>query len=241
MEPILKFLGQIVLFGGGATVIAYVLVRWLGQKWIEDRFAKRLEEHKRRQNVLLEEVRYQINSRFNRITKIHEKEFEILPQAWIYLRDAYGYLSSIASPFQSFPDLDDYSQDELEAFLSKSELHDFQRQELIHTDDKATYFKERIFRIRINAAAKRLRTFRLYIMHNKIFLTKDLFSAFSSIESALVEAEVILEHTRESGWSSAWYETVSDEWRTIEENIKPMLVSIEQTIQERLHFEPHDP
>jgi len=39
-----KLIGNIVIYGGGAVAIAYVLFIFLGKKWIENKFATQLEE-----------------------------------------------------------------------------------------------------------------------------------------------------------------------------------------------------
>jgi hypothetical protein len=36
-------------------------------------------------------MRRQVQWEFSRISKIHEKEFEVLPNAWLMLHEAYGY------------------------------------------------------------------------------------------------------------------------------------------------------
>lgn len=81
LEAILKFIGNAVAIGGSAAAFAYAIFVWLGKKWLEERFARRLEDYKHKQNQELEHYRYQINALFNRITKIHEKEIEVLPTA----------------------------------------------------------------------------------------------------------------------------------------------------------------
>ncbi|MEO7859093.1 MAG: hypothetical protein ABIU05_01415 [Nitrospirales bacterium] len=34
-DSILKFLGEVIAYGGGAAVVAYILFQYLGQKWIQ--------------------------------------------------------------------------------------------------------------------------------------------------------------------------------------------------------------
>jgi len=77
----LKWPGQVVLWLGGATVTAFAAFKFLASKWIENKFATQLEAHKHEPAKELEELRHRINSAFSRLTKIHEKEFEVLPEA----------------------------------------------------------------------------------------------------------------------------------------------------------------
>ena len=72
---------------------AWAFLKWWGAKWIENRFSKNLEAFKGEQQKLLEvykaeqqreleHLRHRLSSR---ISKIHEKEFEVLPKAWLML------------------------------------------------------------------------------------------------------------------------------------------------------------
>jgi len=80
-DKIIKFIIEVITVGGGATAIAYGAFTWFGKKWLEGEFAERLKAFKHQQNLQLEQYRYGIKALFSRITKIHEKEFEVLPTA----------------------------------------------------------------------------------------------------------------------------------------------------------------
>jgi hypothetical protein len=71
---------------------------FFGKKWVEHQFSKdleafkgeqqkRLEAYKAEQQEELEPIRHRLSSR---ISKIHKKEFEVLPQAWLMLNDLRG-------------------------------------------------------------------------------------------------------------------------------------------------------
>lgn len=237
MDEFQAILGQIVLVGGGAFALAYGLVRWLGEKWIEQRFAQRTEAFKREQNELLEEVRYQINTRFSRATRIHEKEFEVLPTAWKKLQDAYGHLASLASPLQEFPNLNQYTEAELEVFLSSCPLYNFQKEELRQQDDKMAYYRDKIFWIRLNQARIKLDEFRTYLRYNKIFLTGDLFSLFSKIEEVMIKAEIELEMRAPDEPFRSQRERASGTWKELRNGVEPVMIEVESAVQRRLHFE----
>lgn len=84
----------VVVFGG----LAFLGFRWLLRKWLDNHFAQQLEEFKREQSELLEEYRLEINSEFNRISKIHEKEFEVLPEIWGRIQSSYTGFVFVAAP-----------------------------------------------------------------------------------------------------------------------------------------------
>jgi len=232
MEQIREFIGQVVLVGGGATGIAYLFLKWFGQKWFENRFAESLEEFKRGQSELLEQFKFEVNSRFNRITKIHEKEFEVLPSAWYKLQDAYGALVGVASPGQDWPSLNDYSTDQLESFLEQCELLDFQKQELRAAVDKLAYYQEKSYWRRLNAARKLLQEFKRYLAYNRIFLSKDLFGLFRKIELAMIEVEVELENPEDKPWVGT-----SKLFTKLTKDVNAIMEQVEEVVQKRLHFD----
>lgn len=232
MEELLKIVGEVVVYGGGVSAITYGALRWFGKRWFEHHFNQRLEEFRRRQTEILEETRYEIDKRFDRVTKIHEKEFEVLPEAWRLLQNAYGKLISVASPLQSWPNLNRYSEEELEAFLDNSGLHDFQKEELREADDKLQYYQEKAYWLRLNEARQDLQKFRDFIRHNNIFISSDLSELFSEIESVMIKAEVELGDPPENPWRDSF-----DTFQNLKDEMSDRLDDLEERVQERLHFE----
>jgi hypothetical protein len=88
MNEVIRTILQMLAVGGGATVLAYGAFVWLGQRWLEQQFAKDLERFRHEQAKEIEHVRHEINSLFSRVSKIHEREFEVLPAAWQKLHES---------------------------------------------------------------------------------------------------------------------------------------------------------
>ena len=80
-----ELLGHFLIIFGLSGSTAYGWFRFLGQKWIEQKFSKSLEEFKHEQAKEIAKQQLQIDSIFNRVSKLHDKEYEILPQIWKYL------------------------------------------------------------------------------------------------------------------------------------------------------------
>ena len=92
------WLRNVAAVGTPLTLVALGLVKWFAPKWIDHRFGVRLEAFKAAQQAKLEEfksdqqkelerLRHRLSSR---ISKIHEKEFEVLPRAWFMLNELHG-------------------------------------------------------------------------------------------------------------------------------------------------------
>jgi hypothetical protein len=64
----------------GVAVIAYKLFQHFGRSWLDQHFKIQLEELKQAKAMEIEHLKYEINSLFSRVSKIHDKEFELLPE-----------------------------------------------------------------------------------------------------------------------------------------------------------------
>lgn len=77
-----KWLAGLGITGGLAATIAYGAFQFLAKKWLDERFTERLETFKHAQNQEMERLRYRINALFDRTTKLHQHEFDVLPEVW---------------------------------------------------------------------------------------------------------------------------------------------------------------
>ncbi len=144
-DEILNFVGKLVVYGGGSIALAYAAFMFLGKKWIENQFSKSLQKYKHEQSKELEETKYTINSLFSRVTKIHEKEFEVLPNAWELLHNAIAELTKFTSILKQYPNLDVMTDVQLDAFLKDSFLYDYQKEELKRKNKKLEFKKIAFF------------------------------------------------------------------------------------------------
>ena len=231
-DEILKFIGNVVAYSGGGAAVAYGLFVFFGKRWIENKFSERLEEYKNEQRKELEDFKLKINRLFNRITKIHEKEIEVLPQCWSKLHDAKNIVSSLLSPLQSYPDLNQMNEDQIRASLKDSLLEDFEVEELIKKKDKTAYYQERIFWHRLHEAKRKYSESHDYIIKNRIFLSDDLKKLFTEADDLLWEALI----EKEIGKECNDYEMMSKAYRKLRDNIDKILEKIEKQVQKRLHY-----
>ncbi len=231
-EAILIFIGKVVAFGGGLVAIAYGLFQFLGRKWIENKFSKQLEEYKNEQRKELEDFRFKINTLFNRVTKIHEKEFEVLPESWSKLHDAKSIISNLVSPLQSYPDFNKMTEEEIRSSLKNTLLEEFQVEKLIQHEDKTKYYQEKIFWLRLHDAKKKFSEFHVYITKNRIFLSDDLKGLFIDADNLLWETMT----EKEIGESYKDYQMMHSAYKKLRDNIDEIIEKIEKQVQERLHY-----
>ena len=62
VDEVLRFLGEVVLYGGGSATVAFLLFQYLGKGWIDARFAERLEAFKHEQAKELQRMKVEVES-----------------------------------------------------------------------------------------------------------------------------------------------------------------------------------
>ena len=231
-EIFFSTLGKIIAYGGSSVAIAYAAFTFFGKKWIENLFQKRLEIYKHEHAKEIEHLKYQINSLLNRVTKIHEKEFEVLPAAWNKLHDALEMISWFTSIFQQYPDLDRFSSNELSTFVTDCKLLEFQKNELLKSENKTEYYKEKIFFHNLSEARKIYSEFHKYITRNRIFLSPDLRRNFQKVDGILWESLI----KKEIGEEAKDYEMIVQAHRDIRDQVNEIVEKIENLVQDRLRY-----
>ena len=175
-----------------AAIVAavYGLFKVFGEKWLEARFEQRLDELRHEQQKEIEKYRLKINTLFDRTTKLHQREFEILPEAWAKLNDAYWETRGLISPFQEYPDLARMSAEQFIDFTDKCSLAPWEKDELKkHTgEDRNTYFIKHIYWSRLTAITEKVASAEIYILKNGIFLPADIKAKFTTLSDMVVNA-----------------------------------------------------
>jgi hypothetical protein len=82
IEPYLAALGLTALSAGVIFAALFGAMRWFGESWINSKFSERLEAFKHAQQREIEHLKFQINASMDRAVKLHQREFETVPEAW---------------------------------------------------------------------------------------------------------------------------------------------------------------
>jgi hypothetical protein len=106
LSDILAAAWKVILPGATAASVSFALAKKYGEKWLDARFSARLELLKHEQTKEIESMRQRVQWEFSRISKIHEKEFEVLPAAWLMLHEAHGRTANLVGRLKQYPDLD---------------------------------------------------------------------------------------------------------------------------------------
>lgn len=193
-DELLLFLAQVLLAGGGIAAIVWKLLQTFGSTWLSTEFDKRLRAIQHEHNKEIERLRSDLTRAFDRRSKLHQREFEVLPEVWARTCDAYWQTRSLVSPAQFHPDLNRMSQPQLESFIAGCELLDWQKDELRQESDKTRYYADKLFWHRlqqarglVTAASNSLGKLGIFIHKD----TRDRLDALNSLLwSALLEEEI---------------------------------------------------
>jgi len=186
-------IGTIVVAGGGLTALAYGLFRLFGERWLNTKFEERLASYKHAQQRELEHLRLEINSLLDRTTKLHQREFEVLPQAWSLFNDAYFQIKGMMG-FKSHPDLNRMSDTQLDEFLNGALLADWQKNEIRAAKDKTSRYIDFSGWQDVSASYKAYGEWQIFFLKNGIFMTDEIKKGFFEldrlIKGALIEQEM---------------------------------------------------
>jgi hypothetical protein len=233
MTPeILKALTAILAAGGGVAVIVWAVLAKFGDRWLEHRFAKRLETFRHEEAKEIEHLRHQITSLFSRISKIHEKGFEILPIAFLNLHKAYGACFELGSALQRFPMLNQMGDSHFAEFVEACRLPKFRKQELLQAADREEYFRRWVFWTDLAEAKSLQSDFHNFLVMNRIFMSDGLRRQFMEIDGLISSVLIALEIDRETPGSGLLGRARDDLGK-----IQPLLDPLEEAIKKRLHYD----
>lgn len=202
LSTLFAFIGYLVVGVGAVGAFVWWLFRTFSEKWLNAKFEERLAAYKHEQQKELEHLKFSINAQMDRATKLHQKEFEALPEAWARLMDAHGIIAGVVSRYQSTPDLTRMRPDQQEDFIANSKLLEWQRQLVRDAQDKNSAYRDQIEPFKIARARKASGKFYLYFRKNGIFIREPIKQGFDELDqlmlAALSEHEMNFQHqTRE--------------------------------------------
>jgi hypothetical protein len=188
----------VIAAGGGIAAICFLIFKFLGEKWLTAKFDERLAAYRHAQQKESEQLCFTINALLDRTTTLHQREFEVVPEAWAKLNDTVSAVQALISPFQEYPDIDRMPEIALAEFLAASPLHGWEKQELLKAEKKNDYYIKRIYWHRVSDTRKTFRESHVYVKKNGIFMLEAMRKKFDEIDemmwAALIEHEVNEEH-----------------------------------------------
>jgi hypothetical protein len=230
LRPIWDTVGALLLAGGGGAIVAIGIFRFTGEAWLNHRFSTKMVQFTHARDQQIERLRFKINELFDRRTKLAQREFETVPQAWSLLVTAHHEVARFLSPLQQYPDLDRMDEQSLQHFLDNLDIPSHEKQRLKNSQRKSDdYRKIDQFR-RAMKANNHLYDAFVYYQQNAIFMQDSLREPFDEIlelmRMALIEQKINFEME-----NRPW---VRDSIKKFEVDGKLLLARIKSEIQDRL-------
>ena len=225
-----SYLGQTLLIVALSSGLAWWLFRTFGERWISSKFEKQLETFRHKNQTELENTRFEFNKLMDRSIKLHQLEFEVLPELWRLLVVATGKVSQSVSQVQTYANLDRMLPDHLDEFLEGSELENWQKQALRSSKSKNEYYQDAVNWIRLTAAQNAQVKFNNFRLLHSIFLNGELqesLAEFSKLlNSALTERQMEIENPKSRSIQRDAITKFSNEVDKSLKNVEDQIVSI---------------
>lgn len=237
LQSVANWLLQSIGTGVALALLGIGAFKWFGKKWtqgwIEQRFAKQLETMKHEHQKELENVRHAIQSMFSRISKIHEKEFDVLPKAWFMLHEAHGAAANAFGLRPTFlPDLAKLPDDKVEEFLTESGFSQTQKNDVRLAQNRRRVYREIRSNQQSTLAEEKRRLLNNFIIEQRIFFTADLDTLFTNASGLIFDANDL--HC--TGKQDGHRPTLREASAKLKE-LDAMLPAIQKAIQKRLCYE----
>lgn len=230
LNDALSLVGTVVVAGGGLSLIVYQLFRHFGAKWLDERFESRLQALKHAQATELEQLRFNMNKLIDRAVKLHQREFEVLPEAWRLLNEAFWATKALIAPFRQYADLDRMTSAHLDEFLAECKLMNWEKEEIRRTDGKTAFYAKRIRWHEQGEMEQKAREAYRHLMSYGVFIETDLRKRFHDLHDLIWNA--IVEHGLSLQDRHA--PAPHDEQTKLSTNGEALLKHIEQAVHQRL-------
>lgn len=180
------------------TGIIYLFGKKFAGRWLDSKFEQRLLTLEHENELVIETHKAELNKAINKLTHLHLKEYEVIPEAWSLLMHAIDKIQILTSPLKTVPNFSKMDDKQLSNFI---ETHNFLNKDekirFINSYDKHETYLDLLFYEDLHMAGKAFNRFHYYIIKNSIFLSRDLKDAFDTIESEIWDVWIEMETAHE--------------------------------------------
>lgn len=121
----LQYAGLIGITTISIAGAAFALFKWFGGRWLENKFAERLQSLKSEQDQAIRMVQSTIDREVHRAKKLYDNEFTALSKSWPLLRTAYDLAASTIASMNA--DVSRMNDQELERHLASRGMEEWKR------------------------------------------------------------------------------------------------------------------
>lgn len=194
-----QYLWAFVAAGGGGAVIAFGIIRAFGEKWLDTKFAGRLQDLRHEHERQMESVRLETSRSLDRSTRLSEREFEVSAEAWALVFEAYVRTMGALPGLRHQEDFSKLSDELARLVAKKNDFEDWEIVELLArpVQDRNSYFGERKRVHELRDAKVAVREASNYLSRKALFVEKSVHDRLDSFIhwawKAIVAREIIME------------------------------------------------
>ncbi|GAA0456591.1 MULTISPECIES: hypothetical protein [Sphingomonas] len=197
----LELLGSVGVSAVTAGGIVWAGAQRVAGKWLDSRFTHRLEAVKlegqrqleatrQEHTTFLERQKFERATLLDRSAKLNQREFEVIPDIWERATEAHYAILKLISIWQEGADVGRLSEPEFEAFLDKSRLETWQKDEIRALDrfKRTTYYSDAQGWFRHQDANLAVVAFNRAAANGSIFLHPETHARFEEFGEAMRQA-----------------------------------------------------
>lgn len=191
----------IIAGGVSGTAALFLLPKTWAEGKIKSVFDRELEAFKTKQAQIIEAAKLEISASLDRRTRLHSREFEVVPTIWELATVACSRLQSLCSRGRSYNRLGrDENVPRLQQRLRDEGLSELEIENVVQAstfDESERQYWVAVDRARAFEASKALSNFRQALTTKVIFVRDPLFSQFERLDkmawSAWIEHRLTME------------------------------------------------
>ena len=223
----------VIAAGGGGAVVAFGVVRVFGEKWLDNKFANRLQDLRHEHERQMESIRLNTAHTLDRSVRLSEREFECSAEAWSLVFDAYVRTMSALPGFRQYDDLSKLSDELARVVANKNEFEEWETEALLAFERarRNSYFTDRKRAHELRDARVAVRDASNFIDRKALFLDKNVYEKCKALSDFAWKAIVAREIIMEVGPGGA--EGIRRDDNDFRENAEARIVELEQILRSR--------
>lgn len=234
-DDLLKQLGNVFIYGVPSVGITWLFLQKAAERWVDAHFAKRQKAFEHEQAKELQRIKAKLDTVIQGSLKLQEREFKIIPEAWVHIGEAYGVASWLCSPMQTYVSLEHMTPGDLDEFLKKKEwLTAGQKDEIRNLSGhyRDTRWQELDTRYRYNQARNALADADKFLKANSVFIPDGLREQFDS--QVTIIWHTLISFDTGSFHGARDYSFVTQAWEKLKKEGEPLHKGIEKAVRKRL-------
>ncbi len=190
---------MIVAAGGGGGVVSFAIFKGFGEKWLDSKFANRLQALRHEHERQMESVRLETSRNLDRSTRLSEREFDTSAQAWSLVYDVYSRTMGAMPGLRQQADFTNLEDDLARVVAEKNGFEEWEVEDLLATPKAARNkrFGDHMRVHEMRDAKSAIRDASLYLNKNALFLDVSVYSELKSFVDfawkAAIAREIVLE------------------------------------------------